>query len=198
MSNTNIDEFMNFNNEDLSVFNVPESGENQGNKNIYNTNPNKFSTAEDKHYRAKVRCLINPFDKANSIIKKMTYTLEDSKGTFFADSKVSIGKKNECPIFTGWKSLHYSGDTEKDEWSKQMFQKKETQWVTVQVIEDENRPELVGKFLAMKLPVAIWKQMDAKMHPSKESKKQPVAMLDFVFGPALNLDISETNVNIWG
>lgn len=190
MSANNIDEFMNFNNEDLTVFNEPESGNNQGDSNIYNTNPNKFSTAEDKHYRAKIRCLMNPFDKTNSIIKKTTYTLEDANGLFFADSKLSIpGKKNECPLFTSWKALHFSGDATKDEWSKQMFEKKETQWVTVQVIEDENRPELVGKFLAMKLPVSIWKQMDAKMHPSKESKKQPVAMLDFVFGPALNLDV---------
>ena len=60
--------------------------------------------------------------------------------------------------------------------------------VLVQVLEDENQPELVGKILAWKLPKTIFTKMSAKMNPSPESKKAPVAIMDYLIGNPLEID----------
>lgn len=183
------EEFMDFNPSDLSCFQEPEAT--ASNPNVYNTNPVKFSKTEDGHYHSRIRLIYNVFDPRNgSIVKEVRYTMNDEKGLFFAPSKLAINKKNECPLFTSWKSLHFSGDPKKDEWAKAMFEKREAQWVTVQVIEDDNAPELVGKILAFKLPKSVWNKMEAKMHPSPESKKMPQPIMDYLFGPTLTLDVA--------
>jgi hypothetical protein len=71
-----------------------------------------------------------------------------------------------------------------------MFDRSETQWVLVQIIEDENHPELKGTIKAMKLPKVIFNKMTAKMNPAPESKKQPIALMDYLFGPVLEMDVT--------
>lgn len=183
------EEFMDFNPADLSCFQEPEAT--ASNPNVYNTNPVKYSKSEDGHYHSRIRIIYNVFDPRNgSIVKEVRYTMNDERGLFFAPSKLAINRKNDCPIFTSWKALHFSKDPKKEEWAKAMFDKKESQWVTVQVIEDDNNPELVGKILAFKLPKSVWNKMDAKMNPSLESKKTPQPIMDFLFGPTLSLDVA--------
>ena len=43
-------------------------------------------------------------------------------------------------------------DQQKKDWARSKFDKSESDWVLVQIIEDENQPELVGSFKVMKLP----------------------------------------------
>ena len=70
-----------------------------------------------------------------------------------------------------------------------MFDKNESKWVLIQVVEDDNQPDEVGKFKAWKLPFTIWEKLEAKMHPTSE-KKTPVALMDYLFGPALEIDVT--------
>lgn len=186
---TDFNNFMDFNSSDLSCFN--ESEQTTTNSRIFNTNPVKFSKSEDKHYRCKVRLLYNVFNPKMSVVTQVRYNLNDAQGLFFADSKLGLGveHKDECPLFTSWKKLRYSGDDKKVEWGKKMYEKREFKWVTAQVIEDDNRPEMVGKFVAIKLPKVIWNKMEAKMNPAVESKKAPQPVMDFLFGPILNMDV---------
>ena len=170
------------------------------NQNIYKTNPagkGVVLASEDGHYHAKVRVLMNPHDFNRNIVHQAKYSMTDERGYFSAISSLSNGDKN-CPIFNGFKRLRYARipgpdgtlieDTEKVNWAKEHFDKTESDWVLVQIIEDENYPDLVGQFKAMKLPKAIMNRLQAKMKPTDPTKpKQP--LMDYLFGPVLELDV---------
>ena len=180
-----IDEIMGFNPQDLSAFNEPAA--NNYDQNIYKTNP-KDSKSEDGHYRSKLRVIYNPFNVKRSIVQQATYAMSDENGFFLVKSKLGEGDK-ECPLFKSWKKLWFSGDESKKEWARKMYEKSESQWVLVQILEDENKPELVGQIKAMKLPKAIFNKMTAKMNPSAESKKAPVPVMDYLIGLPLDMDV---------
>lgn len=187
MNETNfIDEIMGFNPQDLTVFNEPVS--NNQNTNIYKTNP-KLSKSEDGKYRSVVRVIYNPFDFKRSVVSQATYAMTDFNGFFMVKSMLADGNK-DCPLFKSWKKLWFSPDPEKKEWAKKMYDKSESRWVLVQIMEDENQPELVGQFKVMKLPTVIWEKMSAKMNPSPESKKTPVSIMDYIFGLPLEMEVA--------
>lgn len=181
-----IDDVMGFNPADLTVFNEPEATD--FNQNVYKTNP-KDSKSEDGHYRSKIRIIYNPLDIKQSIVKQATYAMKDSEGFFMVKSKLGNGDR-ECPIFKSWKKLWFSGDETKKNWAKEMYDKSESQWCLVQIIEDLNKPEQTGQIKVMKLPKAIYVKLEALMNPAAESKKTPVPVMDYIFGPALEMDVT--------
>jgi hypothetical protein len=189
-----LDEIMGFDPSNLTAFQEPTDSANEDPQ-IYNTNPVKFSKTEDGHYHASVRVLYNPFNIKESVIKQVVYRMQDEAGFFSANSSLSVGDKN-CPLFKAWKKLHFakkqdgSEDTIRKAWGDDKYEKRESRWVLVQIIEDENQPELVGQIKAWKLPKAVWTKMDAKMNPSPDSKKTPVALMDYLLGPVLTLDVA--------
>lgn len=180
-----IDDIMGFDPQDLNVFNEPTKV--NYDQNVYKTNPAN-SKSEDGRYRSKIKVLYNPFSVKDSIVKQCTYAMTDGDGFFMVKSKLASGDKT-CPIFNSWKKLWFSGDDSKKNWAKQMYEKSESQWVLVQILEDENQPELVGQFKAMKLPKVIYEKMEAKMKPSPESKKSPVPITDYLIGLVLEMDV---------
>lgn len=179
-----VDDIMDFDPQDLNVFNEEPNNYDQ---NIYKTNPVN-SKSEDGRYRSKIKILYNPFSIKDTIVKQCTYALNDGDGFFLVRSKLANGDKS-CPLFTGWKKLRYSGDEQKKEWANTMYDKNESQWVLIQVLEDNNKPELVGQFKVMKLPKVIYEKMIAKMKPSPESKKPPIPITDYLIGLTLDMDV---------
>jgi hypothetical protein len=185
-------EIMNFNPQDLTVFQNNNDDKPQYDQNIYKTNPvakDLKVASEDGHYRSTVRILYNPFDVKRSIVDQTTYYISDAQGSLLVRSSLADGDKN-CPIFKAWKKLWFSGDEAKKEFAKKMFERSESRWVLVQIMEDANRPELVGKFMVWKLPTVVFEKLQAKMNPSPESKKAPVALMDYLLGPALEIDVT--------
>ena len=180
-----IDEVMGFNPQDMSVFN--EQPTTNYDQNVYKTNP-KDSKAEDGHYRSKIRVIYNPFDIKRSIVQQANYAMRDTNGFFMVRSKLANGDKT-CPIFTSWKKLWFSNDENKKAWAKKMYEKSESQWVLVQILEDVNKPELVGQIKVMKLPKAIYNKLVVKTNPSPESKKTPVPVMDYLIGLPLEMDV---------
>lgn len=183
-----IDDIMGFDPQSLDAFQEPVSNTNYD-VNIYKTNPVKLSKSDDGHYRAKIRVIYNPFNPKKSIVKQETYFIKDINGSLLVRSKLSNDDR-DCPIFKAWKSLWFSGDDTKKEWAKQMFDKSSAQYCLVQILEDENQPELVGKILAWKLPKTVFTKMSAKMNPAPESKKTPVPVMDYLMGLPLDLDVA--------
>ena len=181
-----IDDVMGFDPTNLNVFNAPEQTD--FNQNVYKTNP-KDSKAEDGHYRSKLRIIYNPNDIKQSIVKQATYAMNDADGFFMVKSALANGDRN-CPIFKSWKKLWFSGVEEKKEWARKMYDKSESQWCLVQILEDENRQELTGQIKVMKLPKAIFVKLEALMNPSPESKKTPVPVMDYIFGRVLEMDVT--------
>lgn len=189
-----IDDIMGFNPSNLEAFQEPVNNSNFD-ANIYKTNPVKLSKAEDGHYRAKIRVLYNPFNFKQSIVAQRTYFIQDAEGSLLVRSKGASPKKEvyrECPFHKAWSKLWYATENQeaKRAWSRQMLNANDSQWVLVQVMEDENQPELVGKILAWKLPKTIYTKMTAKMNPAPETKKTPVAIMDFLIGLPLELDVA--------
>lgn len=76
------------------------------------------------------------------------------------------------------------------DYAKQMFERSETQWCLVQILEDNNQPEMVGQVKVMKLPKVIFTKLTAKMNPSAESKKEPVPVMDYLIGLPLEMDVT--------
>ena len=183
-----IDDIMGFDPTSLDAFQEPVST-NSFDANIYKTNPVKLSKSEDGHYRAKIRVIYNPFNPKKSIVKQETYFIKDFEGSLLVRSKLSNNDR-ECPIFKSWKKLWFSGDEAKKEWAKKMYDKSSAQYCLIQVLEDENQPELVGKILAWKLPKTVYTKMEAKMNPAPESKKTPVPIMDYLMGLPLELDVA--------
>ena len=186
-----IDEVMGFDPSNLDAFNEPEAR--NFDANVYKTNP-KDTKSEDGNYRSRVRVIYNPANPKDSIIHQANYFLKSADGGLLVRSRLGNGPTDpefkNCPIFKAWKKLWFSGDDKEKERAKELFQKNESDYVLVQILEDENKPDLVGKFMAMKLPKAVRVKLEAKMKPSKESKKVPYPAMDYVIGLELNMDVA--------
>ena len=124
--------------------------------------------------------------------------MTDDQGFFMIDSRLAFGDRS-CFMFKAWKKLHFDESTDKftidgkqytkKEWGDHMFDKGEERYCLVQVIEDANQPDKVGKFLGWRLPKAIYDVLEAKMHPTDKSKA-PQDMMNYLFGPVLELDVT--------
>lgn len=178
-----IDEVMGFNPSEIGAFHEPEAVDYAAN--IYKTNPAK-SKSTDGRYHSRVRILYNPLNPKMTIVKQATYAMNDADGFFMVRSKLANNDRS-CPIFSAWKRLWFSGDEAKKAWAREMFDKTESQWVLVQVIEDENQPEKVGKILTMKLPKAIFDKMSERMNPTTGKAPQPLT--DPLIGRVLEMNV---------
>lgn len=165
------------------------------NQTIYKCNP-KNSISEDGHYRAIIKVMYNPFSFKDSVIEKQSYSMNDENGWFDAVSCLTNGDKN-CPIFKAWKALRYSKDPVKESWAapkskggKGWFDKRSERFVTIQVIEDKNQPELEGRYMLWKLPKFIQTLIDGKQSPSIESGKPSIPVMDLLLGRAIELDVT--------
>lgn len=189
---TSIDDFMNIDDSTLDFFTAPSAT--SGNPLYYKTSISD-AKSEDGHYRSQVRLLWNPFNHKRSLVKSVKYSMRDKDGFFQAISLLSEDNRN-CPLFKAWKKLHYAkkadgtADTEKDEWSKKMYDKNEATYCLVQIIDDQNHPELKGQLKLWKLPRAVLNQVTAKLKPAPDSNKMAVPVLDFLLGPALDIDVT--------
>lgn len=163
---------------------------------VYRTSP-KDSKTEDGHYHSKIRLLYNVYNRARTVVHSAVYNLRDDDGWFNVRSLLGENDpaspffKNfkDCPLFKAWKKLHFSDDAVKQATADKCFQKNESDWIMVQVIEDKNRPDLVGKILPWKLPRAVAQKLQAKVEPSKESGRTPVNVLDLLMGRILDVDV---------
>lgn len=75
------------------------------------------------------------------------------------------------------------------DYAKATFDNTTSTWALVQILEDENKPELEGQFKLMKLPKAVYTKLMAKMNPSSESKKSPVDLMSWVLGYPLEMEV---------
>lgn len=181
-----IDDFMNIDDSTLDFFNAPAQSNASS---IYYKTPIELAKSEDGHYRSQIRLLWNPYDYKRSLVKSVAYSLRDQDGFFQAISLLSNDDRN-CPIFKSWKKLWFSGDEGKKGWAKAMYDKSESTYCLIQVIDDQNQPELKGQFKLWKLPKAVLNQVIAKLKPAADSGKMPVPVLDFLLGPVLSIDVT--------
>lgn len=199
-----IDDILGFDPQDLSV-NNQEKETRSGNPLIYHTRP-ADSKSDDGIYRSTIRVIYCPFDFKQSIFEQQTYSLRDTNGYFEVITSLTANDKN-CPIFKAWKTCHYADPSKetdpkkkvfldtlrkqaltKQEGGKQLFDKRFARYVTIQVIEDNNQPDLVGKYMFYKLPKAILTMINNKQSPTSD-KKAKIPVMDFLFGRAIEIEV---------
>lgn len=161
----------------------------------YKCNP-KLSKSDDGHYRATIKVIYNPHNIADSVVERQVYSMNDENGWFEAVSALS-NNSFDCPIFKAWLPLYRSKDPEQQRWANPQakggtgwFNKRTERWVTIQVIEDKNQPELQGKYMLWKIPTFVWKLIDNKQAPSVESGKPSIPVMDFLIGRAVSLEVT--------
>lgn len=189
-------DILGFDPSQLSVFSTGDkSGSGNYNKNIYTAKPSE-SKAEDGVYYAKIRVIYSPQNIKKSVLELQSYAMQDENGYFTADSSLTIDNK-DCPIFKAWKKCRFAEEgsvlwkqqAKKEDGGKQLFDKRFARYVTIQVLEDKNHPELQGSYMFWKLPKSIWEMINKKQHPSAESGNCPVPIMDFLFGYAIKLEV---------
>lgn len=193
--NTMENEILGFDPSMLAVYDEKPQQTSGGNPNIYHPKP-ALSKSEDGIYRAQIKIIYNPHDLRHSILEQQSYAMQDSNGFFSVVSSLTNNDKN-CPVFKAWKQCHYSKDENlqkqalsKDKGGRGLFDKRYARYATIQVIEDNNQPELNGRYMFWKLPKAIWESINSKMAPSPESKKPSIPVMDFLFGRAIDLEVT--------
>lgn len=197
----NENEILGFDPTQLDVFNQNDAPKSAGNPLIYKTRPAN-SVSEDGVYRATIKVVYNPFNLRQSVLEQQSYAMQDANGWFTVVSSLT-NQDTSCPIFKAWKKCHFA-DPKKDEQSRilwkqaakaeeggnALFDKRFARYVVVQVLEDKNQPEAVGKFLFWKMPKSVWDIITAKMSPSLESKKPKIPVMDFLFGRAIDIEVT--------
>ena len=179
----------------LTLFNEPEANKSAGDPLIYKPAPEK-SKSEDGIYRSTIKIIYNPFDLRTSVLEQQSYAMQDKDGYFSIVSSLTVNDTKSCPVFNAWKKCRYAEEgsvlwkqqAKKEDGGKQLFDKRFARYVTIQVLEDENQPELVGKYLFWKLPKSIWDIINAKMNPT-DPKKASIPVMDFLFGRAIDLEV---------
>lgn len=188
-------EILGFDPSQLNVFNQVNQSK-ETNSLIYHPRP-QDSKSEDGCYRSTIKVIYNPFDLQSSVVEQQSYAIEDSQGWLTVVSSLTNNDKS-CPIFTAWKKCRYSDPSSplylqalsKDKGGKGLFDKRFSRYVTIQVMEDKNHPELVGKYMLWKIPGFVWDAIEGKMHPAAESNKAPIPVMDFLFGRAIYLTVT--------
>ena len=191
----NENDILGFDPSQLNVFNEPEQ-KSAGDPLIYRTRP-ADSKSEDGIYRSTIKIIYNPFDFRKSVLEQQTYAMQDKDGWFTIVSSLTVNDTKSCPVFNAWKKCRYAEEgsplymqqAPKDKGGKALFDKRFARYVTIQVLEDENQPELVGKYLFWKLPKSIWDIINAKMNPT-DAKKSSIPVMDFLFGRSIDIEVT--------
>lgn len=180
-----------------SLFNNDNEEKKQGGMLIYHTKPAE-SKADDGHYYATIKVVYNPYDPKHSILEQQSYGLEDSEGWFSVVSSLT-NNDTSCPIFKAWKKCHYTKKEDnpviwkqaasKEEGGNALFDKRFARYALIQIIEDNNHPELVGKFMFWKLPKVVYELITSRANPSPQSGKAPIPVMDYLYGRAIELDV---------
>jgi len=178
--NENENDILGFDPQDLSVFSEKDNKpKTQSNPHIYHTRPAE-SNSEDGRYRCTIKVVYNPFNLKESVLEQQSYSIHDANGWLNIVSSLTIGDTS-CPIFKAWKKCHYTKKEDnfdlwrqaapENEGGRDLFDKRFARYVVIQVLEDNNHPENVNRFMLWKLPKVIYDLINAKQKPSKESKK---------------------------
>lgn len=185
-------DILGFDASQLSINNQP-AAKSGGNLNLYRPRP-ADAKSEDGIYRSTIKVIWSPFDLRRSVLEQQSYAMQDANGWFSVVSSLTDNDTN-CPIFKAWKTCHYSKDANlqrqelpADKGGRGLFDKRFNRYVTIQVLDDQNNPDLNGKYMLWKMPKAVWEIIKGKQEPTNP-QKSPIPVMDFLFGRAIDLEV---------
>lgn len=139
---------------------LSDTNQSQGKDQFFKPNPRR---QKSKHYKAVVKFLHNTRDISNSIVWKYTcYVRDNANRGRYIDSPKTIGQ--DCKINeTYWKFKNSPNAL--DQKLAERFSRSQQYYSLIQVIEDEQEPENVGKILIWKYGKKIYDKITAEETP---------------------------------
>lgn len=147
----------------------------------YNYTENKSSTTKyykpspdsgiNGVYKAVVRFVPYVKSKEHSLITKYeTYLKDPETGTGkYVDSYRTINEK--CPIQDAFFTCYHSKDASIEQ-HKDEFSQRQQHYANVQILQDPNKPENVGKIMTWKFGKKIHDQIEAEENPGPGKRKR--------------------------
>lgn len=149
--------------------------------------PSAKNTKNGK-YTACVRFIPWHKDPNNSIVIKQQAYLKDpltGKGRYI-DSKRTVNE--QCPIADTFWNLYNTKNAALMDFAKANISLNTTYTALVQIIQDEQHPELVGKILPWRFGKTIWEKLYQEQHPSMGVAYNP---FDIINGRYFSIDITQ-------
>lgn len=166
---------------------VPVTGGNFG-KDYFKPSP---KDGKGGVYEAVVRFIPYLKDKDKTIVKKHEVYLEHPDGkSKSVYSYRSIGKADECPIVRAYFDLKKQFDKTKDasiEAKMKKLVQREKWWVLVQILEDNNKPENVGKIMVWNIGNTLINKIQEEMNTNGSKKGRNV--FDIFKGRLMNVKV---------
>jgi len=127
--------------------------------NLYTIN---LADAKDGVYKARVRFLPNPVDVKKSILAKYTYWLTDANGEngIYVDDPSTIGEKS--PIGDLYWKLKKSTNVVDQNLAEEYLNRNRQYFSLVQIIKDEQHPDLVGQVKVFRYGIKVKEKIDAE------------------------------------
>lgn len=137
----------------------------------------KADNGKDGVYKAHIRFLPWYKNKQKSIVQKWSAWLVDpvtNKGRS-VDCPSSVGKPSD--LYRMWKKLKESEDISKQQ-EAEKFSRKLYCYSLVQILKDDNNPELVGKIMIFKYGKKIKDMIESEINPEIGAPKDPFNLLN--------------------
>ena len=128
-------------------------------------------------YSSLIRFIPWHKDPKNSIVEKWEAWLENplTKKGMLLDCPSSVGKQSDL-MDTYWKLKNSSSPQIQDK--AKHFSRKRKFWTIVQILKDDNRPELEGKLMIFKFGPKIYDKIQAELKPEYGQPHVPFSPFD--------------------
>lgn len=146
-----------------------DTGENKqtGGSDLYTPKPDQ---GKDGVYSSLIRFLPNIKNPRKPYIRKYVYWLEDREGNgFYVDSPSTVGDK--CPVQDMFFKLRNS-ESAMDKKMSENLKRREVYYGLIQVIKDEQKPDLEGQIKVYKFGYKIKTKIDEELNPKFDEPTQ--------------------------
>ena len=183
------DEFDIFNTNPKEFENKPQSSESN---NMYKP---KAKDGKGNVYKSYIRFVPNIENPKLPYIHKFVHYLRDEEGDLHVvDSPTTVGKKND-PLTKRFFSLRNSNNP-KDKKKSSDLKRSETNYALIQIVKDDNRPDLAGKIMIFRFGQTIREKLEDMMFPPDDNsdddfvKNEPINVFDPMDAPVFELNIT--------
>jgi len=167
----------------LSVEDLDTGDDKQTTSDLYKPSPDN---GKNGVYESLIRFLPNVKNPRKPYIRKYVYWLEDSEGKgFYVDSPSTVGDK--CPVQDMFFKLRNS-ESAIDKKNSEQLKRKEVYYALIQVVDDANSTDDVGKVKVWRFGYKIKQKIDDELNPKYD---EPTQVFDVFEGKNFELNISK-------
>jgi hypothetical protein len=150
-------------------------------------NPMPALSQNKKSYVSRIKFIpFIPNPKISILSKWVIYLQNSELGNKYIDCPSSIDQPSILQQL--YFALKYSENAIESKLAEN-FSRRRVYFSLVQIVSDDNRPELVGKIKIFKYGQKLYNRLDKLMNPKRESRVEPHNPFDIFNGRAFDLDV---------